>query len=238
VVEEADKGTDTLDFKAVTHDLTFDIKPNGTGDGKGIQVSPTIDGNAVVGTGFAPRIQHVEVLVGGTGTNKYNFGKDWAKSLLIDNQASSSGTLDFSRVGPGVDLTFVVENADPGFLSKFTGVGFPVALNKITVTDGNKHKAIAYNIHNLIGGQGNNTYEFKDGAVLPGKLTGGPAGQAADKSNILDYSAYGQSGASSIFGFGGEPVFVNTDGVAHTLTTQAVSETVTHGVAPVKEAVS
>ena len=175
VVEEADKGTDTLDFKAVTHDLTFDIKPNGTGDGKGIQVSPTIDGNAVVGTGFAPRIQHVEVLVGGTGTNKYNFGKDWAKSLLIDNQASSSGTLDFSRVGPGVDLTFVVENTDPGFLSKFTGVGFPVALNKITVTDGNKHKAIAYNIHNLIGGQGNNTYEFKDGAVLPGKLTGGPA---------------------------------------------------------------
>src|SRR5262249_17342651 len=73
-VEASGGGTDTLDFSAVTADLTFSIHADGT-----IVVTDT-HGNSV-------SAGHVENVIGGQGTNNYVF----------DNGATLAGTVTCPR---------------------------------------------------------------------------------------------------------------------------------------------
>ncbi|HET9132034.1 MAG TPA: hypothetical protein VFO86_13850, partial [Terriglobia bacterium] len=229
VVEAVNGGkSDTLDFSAVTRQMTFDFLA--------LNVLEAADNAATANSvkrGDATSSMEIEKIISGSGAgNLYNFSANWGKSISIDNQLGAGAIVDFSNVPGTVDLTFTIEGiSEP----TFTTNPYPKALNKVTVTDGEGHTAVIYNVYSLTGGQGDNVYKFKDGGVIPGILTGGPVSQSANRQNTLDYSEYGQSGLSGLVGFGGDPAFINLDTTSHSLVPHSYMETLTEGVAPVKE---
>ena len=106
-----------------------------------------------------------DTLVGGSGSDTFKFSNAWGTDSITDS--SGTDTLDFSAVTSS--LTFTIGTS--GVVSVSDGAG-----NSISNVAG---------IEGLIGGSGNNTFVFNNGAVLAGTINGGVGG-----TNTLDYSAY------------------------------------------------
>ncbi|MBL4827165.1 MAG: DUF4347 domain-containing protein [Spongiibacteraceae bacterium] len=115
-----------------------------------------LDGNA----------EEDDILTGDVGDDTYNFQDDWGNDTVIEAAANGIDTLNFSTVT--TDLQFTIH-----------------ANGNISVTDGSNTLTNVANIENLIGGSGNNTYVFENGASITGAIDGGENG-----TNTLDYSAY------------------------------------------------
>jgi hypothetical protein len=84
--------------------------------------------------------------------------------------SSSKDILDLSNLSATKDITLTVKNSD----------------NKIVVVFDDKSLTFK-NIKDVIGGKGNNTYNFEDGAKLQGSLTGGANNQTTAKKNEIIY---------------------------------------------------
>ena len=110
-----------------------------------------------------------DMLEGGAGNDTFKFRDGWGSDsdgLGTDHVTDLSGsdTLDFSAVESSLTFTF-----------KVTG---------IAVDDGTNYLKDVTGIEKVIGGKGNDTFVFENGAGFTGRLT------AARGTNTLDYSAY------------------------------------------------
>ncbi|MDJ0872048.1 MAG: LEPR-XLL domain-containing protein, partial [Gammaproteobacteria bacterium] len=110
----------------------------------------------------------IENLVGGSGSNTFIFEDGAMLSGSLSGGEAGSATLDFSRSSSNLKFT----------LSADDSVAVTNEAGTITYGEGT-------GINNLIGGSGDNSFVFGDGAVLEGTIDGGPGG-----SNLLDYSAF------------------------------------------------
>ena len=107
-----------------------------------------------------------DTLVGGQGNDRYVFHDNWGQAVVNEAAAAGNDTMDFSACSG--DMLFTI--------------------GTLAVSDG--HSTVNHgenNIENLIGGMGNNTFLFQNGASLPGTITGNGL---AGKSNTLMYSQY------------------------------------------------
>ncbi|KPK77268.1 MAG: hypothetical protein AMJ79_03730 [Phycisphaerae bacterium SM23_30] len=87
-----------------------------------------------------------DTLMGGAGDDRYVFGDNWGIDAVVELEGEGEDTLDFSAVT--TDLAFTI-HAD----------------GKVSVTDGANLVSNVSNIENLIGGSGNNTFEFEGGGA-------------------------------------------------------------------------
>ncbi|WP_020680160.1 DUF4347 domain-containing protein [Marinobacterium rhizophilum] len=189
VTELANGGSDTISFAgmdlqaatgtlpqidaiaAVSADLTLTF--NSDGSLNVTDDSATANTLAVA----ASSLPEIESLLGGSGSNTYLFNDDWghgrSTNILLDDTASSDGTLDFSALTS--DLQFVISDDN--------GV---TVVTVTTAVGGKVYTVTARGVENLIGGLGDNQYRFEGAAVLGGSLTGfSGAGTAT-----LDFSDY------------------------------------------------
>lgn len=214
VAEYTGFGIDTLDFSAVTANLTITINPNGT-----VTVTD--------GTNSVANVSGVEKIIGGSGKDTLqgpSAGTTW--NVTGDNTVSVDG-LTFTNIedlkGSDSDTStdsFVVENK-----GKWSGVidgkGGTNTLSFAPVTDSlefeiNMDGTVAVsstpdvwsslgvipkdilalftdiisidtvkNIDKLVGGSSDNTFSFQDNASFAGIIDGGEG-----NTNSLDYSAY------------------------------------------------
>jgi len=105
-------------------------------------------------------------LVGGPDDDRYVFRENWGHDLVVENAGGGNDTLDFS--GAGGSLVFNIG-------------GVAVSDGHNTVNHGEN------NVENLVGGSGDNTFVFQDGAQLNGTIAGnGLPGRA----NTLMYGNY------------------------------------------------
>ncbi|WP_432470961.1 DUF4347 domain-containing protein [Amphritea sp. HPY] len=210
ITEAAKGGTDSISFAgedavaatvdiaaldqilAVTSDLTLTI------DAGALSVSDGNGANANSLAVAASSFQHIESLLGGSGANTYEFKDNWWQNgldeLSLDDTASTDGTLDFSALTS--DLEFLISD-DNG-------------VTVITVTalvhsddDGDYDKSYsvtARGIENLIGGKGDNQYQFAAGASLSGNLTGFSSQGDDSGTATLDFSAYAEGVAIDLSG--------------------------------------
>jgi len=107
-----------------------------------------------------------DVLTGGASDDTYNFQDDWGSDSVVEAVAGGNDTLNFSTVT--TDLQFTIH-----------------ANGTVSVTDGSNTLTNVANIENLVGGSGNNSFVFENGASITGTINGGENG-----TNTLDYSAY------------------------------------------------
>jgi Ca2+-binding RTX toxin-like protein len=164
-----DAATMKLTFAGIDTTNSLTIWPGSQSGGTNPTTPNTVEGT-VAGTGAT----YIETIKGGLSSNLYTLNDNWG-TLVIDDRTTASGgnefkdansTLDFSNVATGIDVTF------------FAG-------GRIVVSSGSDRLS-AFNIANLIGSQGNDTFTVMDGAEFPGLLTGGPNGSAG--VNTLDLS--------------------------------------------------
>ncbi|ANG63895.1 hypothetical protein A8C75_16365 [Marinobacterium aestuarii] len=129
----------------------------------------------------ASSLPEIESLLGGSGANDYVFQDNWGNgsgtSILLDDTASTAGTLDFSAVSS--DLKFVITDDN--------GV---TVMTVTTAVNGKVYSVTARGVENLIGGTGDNQYRFEGAAVLGGSLTGFSGAGANAGTATLDFSAY------------------------------------------------
>jgi Ca2+-binding RTX toxin-like protein len=172
IIENAEEGTDTLDFSTVTADLTFTLHDDGT-------VSVTD------GTNNLANVASMEKIIGGSGHDTFVFANEATWSGTIDG-GGGTNVLDFSAVEENLQFTIhedgtVSVKGMPdlwGIEDIIPGEALDVLVDRITIEN-------AENITNLIGGKGDNTFSFEDNASISGTITGGDGGK-----NTLDYSAY------------------------------------------------
>jgi Ca2+-binding RTX toxin-like protein len=108
------------------------------------------------------------VLSGGSGSDTYLFTEDWEQSEIMETAGDGSDTLDFSALD--FDLAFEL----------FSASGTVTADGRLVFWNGQAPET-------LLGGTGNDTFSFKDGASLGTVINGGGG------ENTLDYSAYGSA---------------------------------------------
>ena len=106
-----------------------------------------------------------DTLTGGLGSDTYLFEDAWGVDTVVDESGPGS-TLDFSAVL--ADLTFTVHQD-----------------GSVSVTDGTSYLSLVKNVTKLIGGSGDNSFEFEDGALFAGVIDGGSGGVST-----LDLTAY------------------------------------------------
>ena len=193
ITEAAKGGTDTISFAgmdavaatadlaavdavlAAAADLTFNFDAGAlnVSDGNGAGANTL----AVAATSLA----HIEHILGGGQVNTYEFENNWwqggNKSINLDDSASTNGTLDFSAVT--TDLKFVISDDN--------GV---TVVTVTTVVSNTVYTVTARGIENLIGGMGDNQYQFEAGASLSGSLTGFSGTGANQGTATLDFSDY------------------------------------------------
>ena len=183
-------GSDWLDYQNYSNPVTVNLTTgfatgvpmgvinveNAIGGSAGDSLTGNADVNTLEGrdgddtiTGLAGN----DILNGGNGSDTFIFsGNAFGNDTLID--ASGSDTLNYT--GATGNLVFSIGTAT---LSVTDGT------NTLTSTSGNV-------IERLLGGTGNDTFQFADGATLAGGGTGtfidGGAG-----NNTLDYTAYTSS---------------------------------------------
>ncbi len=183
---------DTLDFsdfpkKDGARDIvmTFEVRDT-------VQTGATVKmkvGNFAERTLFATPVQNIENILIGEGSTLVEFHDNWGVETRIGRPLGDVNTarvdLDMSAVTHDLIFTILengvvnIDEAEPDGAGGFK-------LKK----DGNS--AVVTNVHDLTGGQGNNTYVIKSRGAILGKLNGGNnVGDA--KNNILDYSKYGSS---------------------------------------------
>ncbi|MFB3076904.1 MAG: DUF4347 domain-containing protein, partial [Lysobacterales bacterium] len=212
VVENMNEGQDTLDFSAVTSDLTFTLNADGT-----ISVTDG-GGNTLIS------VANIEKIIGGSGTDTLvgpGAGATWnltgdntgivsgfifsdiedlagsagADTFIVENKARWSGTidggggsdvLDFTPVSD--DLIFAIHQNNT--VSVNTAPDFWASLGIIPeevlslLSDG-LDIAEVKNVAKLVGGSADNTFAFEIQASFAGTLDGGTG-----VTNSLDYSAY------------------------------------------------
>ncbi|MCV6613177.1 MAG: DUF4347 domain-containing protein [Amphritea sp.] len=196
ITEAAKGGSDTISFAgmdavaatadlaaidqiaAVTNDLTLTV------DAGVLNVTDGPGASANSLTVAASSFQHIENLLGGSGSNIYEFKNNWWQNGLdqinLDDSASSDGTLDFSAVTS--DLTFEISKD-----------GDVTVVKVSTVVSGKVYTVIARGVENLIGGEGDNQYQFAAGAALAGDLTGFSGTGANAGTATLDFADYGEA---------------------------------------------
>ncbi len=212
VIEQANGGTDTLDFAAVTSDLTFDVRPNGGAANSGVTMEAREAGTSNLLTSRLSAassnvgVQNVERIHGGEGTNTYRFYDNWASlgnftvdnsQLKTDGTLVSGGTLDLSAISDTRDLLITILGTKewPGAAvnKAIPASSVKQSINRIQISDSNGRNIDAYNIDNLVVGQGVNTITLQPTAMLPGELRGNVLTEL-----ILDYSAYGSTATVSL----------------------------------------
>ncbi|MCA9138139.1 MAG: hypothetical protein KDB00_15315, partial [Planctomycetales bacterium] len=105
-----------------------------------------------------------------------------AFAILPTEKVTLGSTISTSRWNVDLqnlndDLTVVID--------KVSGV------NRTVIRDSQgMERIVVYGTHDLLGGNGNNTYSFVGDATLTGKLTGGSVSQPAGRLNTLDYTKY------------------------------------------------
>ena len=85
---------------------------------------------------------------------------------MIDTGTTGTNTLNFSSVTSDLTFTFHADGT-------------------VSVTDGTDTLNNVANMQQIVGGSGNNTYQFDPGATFAGTINGGSGG-----TNTLDYSGY------------------------------------------------
>ena len=133
--------------------------------------------------------QLIHTLTGGSGANDtWSNEKEENRTGVVD--------LDFSKVES--DLLFEIDKdkvavfqAEPDGLGglKRKANGASVLAKGFKDTTGKWSNGVG----NITGGKGNNSYVFKNGGSISGKLEGAAPGQAQGKRNILDYSDFGEA---------------------------------------------
>ncbi len=205
VVELLNEGVDTLDFSAVTADLTFTVRADGT-----IDVADTNGNTATVSA-------NVENLVGGLGDDLFVFEDGAVLAGTIDG-GGGNDTLDYSQytaavtidlsIGAGIEtliggagantLDFSADTDDLFFTLRADGT--------VDVTDGTNTILLGPDVENLIAGRGDDRFLFEAGAALTGTIDGG------DGSDTLDYSTFGAAVTVNL----GTGVATATGGVGNT----------------------
>ncbi len=136
-----------------------------------ITAAPLFSATAVAGYDYLladyVATTHNETLTGTSGNDRFIFSNNWGNDTVTDTGTSGVNTLDFSNVTANLTFTFHADGT-------------------VSVTDpsGDTLNNVA-NIQEIIGGSGNNTYKFDNGATFAGIIDGGVGG-----TNTLDYSAY------------------------------------------------
>jgi Ca2+-binding RTX toxin-like protein len=210
VVEAADEGDDTLDFSAVTVELTFTIASVTVTDGVNTAIHED---------------DNIEHLIGGQADDTFTFSTDGGQLAggngTIDGQAGND-TLDYSgytteevEINPsagtassGVSQFFSIEIFSASSTASDTLVGPDLAntWNIIGTNEGNlTNTAGVFNfagIENLTGGSNTDDFVFSHLAGVDGTINGG------DDVNTFDYSAYTEPiavdlGAETASGTGG-----------------------------------
>jgi len=149
VDEETNQDTnDSLDFSGVTKPIAVEIKSN---SGHGITV---IEGNNKV-----ENAKQVERIVGSSADgNIYKIYEKWGEKLTIDNRWGDNAILNLSNISKDVNLKIVISKPRDGS-----------AYNLIEVSY-NNYKLKAYNIADVVGGKGKNTYKVEKGGLLSGGI--------------------------------------------------------------------
>jgi len=201
ITELANGGTDTISFAgmdavaataeiaavdailAVSSSLTF------TFDAGALNVADGVGAGANTLAVAASSLPHIEHLLGGSGSNSYEFKNDWwqggSDDIDLDDTASSDGTLDFSAVTS--DLKFVVSDDNGVTMVTVT-----------TAVNGKTYTVTARGVENLIGGKGDNQYQFVGAAKLAGDLTGFSGTGAGAGTATLDFSKYDEAVAVNL----------------------------------------
>ena len=169
------EGQNRLNFSKVTKTLTLVTNPDG-------KVTITDGENRL--ENIDP--ERFEYIIGGGGRNDVKV-EQWPTSSVTYGNPEQAGEENLDLREYEEDLEFTIEPVRSG------------AENKVTVkAQGKDSKIIAYDVVDVAGGRGNNTYKFIKGGTLLGTLTGGAPGQLAGKMNVLDYSEYGEKVAVNL----------------------------------------
>ena len=107
-------------------------------------------------------VSNIENVTGGSGDDTFTLADDSDTHTIVGG--GGTDTLDFSPVSS--DLAFSI-----------TGTAGTVGVTGVTTS--------ATGVENLVGGSGDNTFVFADGATLAGTINGGVGG-----TNTLSYAAY------------------------------------------------
>ncbi|WP_413431152.1 beta-propeller fold lactonase family protein [Crateriforma spongiae] len=180
VVERSGEGTDTLDFAAVTDDLTFhlglppSVTPEPGDQGVPLYFVESPDSELLASN-------RLEVFVAGRGGNTFRVHDGFADSLRTDGLISAltrtklvvdaaiasgvtpTGVLDLSAMTAGVTVDVRPARSTDDFLGH----------NQVTLTFANGRQVQFDHIAQIIGSTGDDEFKFHDGAVLAGDLNGG-----------------------------------------------------------------
>ena len=157
-------GTGVLDYSAYTTAVVVNLTLGQATGTSGIANIKNVTGGA--GDDTLTGNAAANTLNGGEGSDTYVFKSGWGLDTIVDYGETGTNVLDFSAITG--NLTFTL-NAD----------------STVSVTDGTNSITSADVIGKIIGGSGNNTFVFADGADFAGIIDGGAGG-----TNTLDYSAY------------------------------------------------
>ncbi|MFO7964214.1 MAG: LEPR-XLL domain-containing protein [Desulfobacterales bacterium] len=173
-------GSDTLDYSDYTSDVSVNLFAGTATGTSGISNIDNIVGgagddtltggtgnNVISGGTGADTIAGgtgEDTITGGSGNDTFLFSDGWGSDVITDS--SGSDVLDFSAVEANLTYTIHVGGA-------------------VSVTDGVNTLDNAAGMERIVGGKGDNTFVFEDGAVFVGTIDGGTGG-----INTLDYSAY------------------------------------------------
>jgi Ca2+-binding RTX toxin-like protein len=188
IIEAANDGNDTIDFTALSLDLSFILMPDGGSVTSGLR--------SVSWNGIAP-----EILKGGSGNDNFAF-ENGASLPVTVHGGGGSNTLDYSNYGSAIALN--LQNSTATGLSGFAGIqaligsaladsltGFN-ADTLFTIAGANAgtvNGSFSFSaIENLTGGSGKDTFAFTGSGSLAGNINGGSG------SNTLDYSGYTDGG--------------------------------------------
>ncbi|MFT7229081.1 MAG: hypothetical protein ACI8PW_001674, partial [Methylophilaceae bacterium] len=164
VNEGADEGTDTLDFSAVTANLTFTVRADGT-----LEVSDGA-GNTVVA-------DNIEVLIGGTGSNTF-FAADTDNTWDITGTDAGelNGLFSFTGIGnlTGGSGKDVFNFSDGAAISGQLDGGVGSGSNSLDYSDYKTTVTVNLALHTATGTNGAlNFTDLTGGAALDDVLTGG-----------------------------------------------------------------
>ncbi len=121
-----------------------------------------------------------DTLRGLGGDDSYHFQDDWGQDNVIEAVNGGADTLDFSAVSTDLEVT-IHTNGTVSVTSTSTRVD-PDTGDDVTQVS---NLVRVDNVEAVIGGSGNNTITFENGASFAGSIDGGATG-----TNTLDYSAY------------------------------------------------
>ncbi|RLB33747.1 MAG: hypothetical protein DRH20_13000, partial [Deltaproteobacteria bacterium] len=171
-------GVDTIDYSAAAGGVAVDLGVETPQDTGSAGLDTLLHFENVTGSPFAdiltgdqgPNVINGgagnDTLRGGEGDDVYALGQGGGTDTIFENPGEGSDTLDLSLMTSGTVFTI---HAD-GTISATTG---PESIHN------------APNLENIVGGSGQDTFTFDDGATLSGAIDGG-----AGSSNTLDYSRY------------------------------------------------